>query len=569
MTDKDRAERRRKILETYAQSGSLRQTARTLGYGLNAVRRVLRGADMLKVPTSSGPKRPSKLDPFRAVIERLVLDEQLWTVLVFEELRSLGYEGGETVLKDYVRRLRPSSKLRVTTRLEHPPGEEGQVDWSPYGVTLGGERQVVHAFSMVLPFSRFLVVRFALDEKLETLIALHEEAFGVLGAVPRRMTYDNMTTVGRHVGPGEVQLNAQFEAYAQSRGFDIHILPPARPTLHGAVERPFGYIENNCLARARFRFDSLAHLNVHAAKWCQDVANVRVHGTTRERPVDRLVRERPLMLPLGHIPAEPCRTLARLVRSDFCVTVDTNHYSVPPRCVGQPATVKLYAERLEVLVGGETVAVHELCRAQHQRRVLPEHEEQFLRVTPSRRLLEQAFTRLGPAAEQYYEGLRAQRGHGAGYHLQRILRLADRHGSSVVVGAMAHAARYGNYSASAVGHLIAGRPEALARKATPDDGLQSAPPERVARWLEGLHVEQRNLADYDRMLAGLDGLPAAAPALPSENDLHAGTEQGRFESARAPRGRSDPSPRAHPTATPAVLPHTSADRPSPAPSQES
>lgn len=69
---------------------------------------------------------------------------------------------------------------------------------------------------------------------------------------------------------------------------------------------------------------------------------------------------------------------------------------------------------------------------------------------------------------------------------------------------MAHAARYGNSSASAVAHLIAGRSEAPAARPAPGDGLSSVPPERVQRWLEGLHVEQRNLADYDRMIAELD-----------------------------------------------------------------
>lgn len=503
MTEQQRIERRLAVQAAYAATGTIRGAMRRSGYSINTVRRVLRGQDEAR-PVSSRPKRPSKLDPFAALIRGLVLEEQLSAVLIFEELRALGYDGSYTILKERVRRLRPRPKVRVTTRLEHPPGEEGQVDWSPYSVLLGGERCVVHAFSLVLPFSRFMVVRFALDEKLETLIALHEEAFGVLGAVPRRMTYDNMTTVGRHVGAGEVQLNAHFEAYASSHGFDIHIIAPARPTLHGSVERPFAYVEGNCLARARFCFDSLAGLNAHAASWCQDVANVRVHGTTRERPVDRLVRERPLMLPLRGVPEAPYRTLARSVRSDFCVTVETNGYSVPPRHVGQPATVKLFAEHLEILVDAETVAVHQVCRERHQRLVLPEHEAQFQHVTPSRRLLEQAFMRLGPCAQDYYEGLRAQRGQGAGYHLQRILKLADRHGSAVVTGAMAHAARYGNYSASAVAHLIAGHPGVPIARGASDGALQSAPPERVRRWLEGMDVEQRELTDYDRMLAELD-----------------------------------------------------------------
>jgi len=186
------------------------------------------------------------------------------------------------------------------------------------------------------------------------------------------------------------------------------------------------------------------------------------------------------------------------VGHDFCVAVDTNRYSVPPRSVGQPATIRLYDERLEVLVHGAVVAVHARCSGRHQRKVLPEHEEAFKRCTPRRKLLEQAFVRLGPAAEKYYDGLRTQRGRGAGYHLQRILRLADRHGAAAVTGAMAHAARYGNYSADAVARVIAGR---ALRGQTPDDHRQApVPPQSVQQWLEGIDVEGGDLADYDRII---------------------------------------------------------------------
>ena len=185
--------------------------------------------------------------------------------------------------------------------------------------------------------------------------------------------------------------------------------------------------------------------------------------------------------------------------------------------------------------------------------MLPEHEEDFKRLTPSRRLLEQAFTRLGPCAQDYYQGLLAQRGQGAGHHLQRILRLADRHGTAVVMGAMAHAARYGNYSASAVAHLILGRPEAPAPRTAPDDGLASAPPERVRRWLEGMHVEQRELTDYDRMIAELDAPLPDELTHPLEQQLHGGQELHGSLCARAPRVRSEPSPSDTPEATPDEL----------------
>lgn len=497
MNREDAEKRRKKILDTYKETGGIRATARQLKISIHVVRSVLRGNDVPRAVAARTPK-PSKLDAFRPVIQRLVLEDHLTAILALEEIQALGYSGSYSILKDYVRCIRPSPKIKVTTVLEHPPGAEGQVDWSPYSVKLAGETRIVHAFSLVLPFSRYMVVRFALDEVLDTLLLLHEEAFTDIGGILKLMTYDNMTTVGRHVAEDQIELNPRFEGYAKECGFDVWLIDPGRPNQHAPVERPMHYIENNCLLRRRFTFDDLDDLNRHAKTWCATVANVRVHGTTRERPVDRLMRERPFLLPLPSLRPEPFHVVARGVGSDFCVRVDTNRYSVAPKHVGQPATVRLYAERLEIWVRGEVVAAHPLCRERHQRKVLPEHEDAFKLLTSSRQLLEAAFLRLGSAARDYYEGLRTQRGRGAGYHLQRILKLADRHGASVVCGAMAYAARYGNYSAEGVARVIAGRE--ITRVTKNPSTTVSTPPERVRRWLEGLDVESGDLADYDRLI---------------------------------------------------------------------
>ena len=496
MSPEERQRRRTLILKVYSETGSIKATRRETGFAFGAIRRVLRGEDQL--PRVRRPAvRPSKLDAYKPIVQRLVLEDQLTAVLALEEIRALGYGGGYTTLKRYVRSLRPGNKPRVTTRLEHPPGVWGQVDWSPYSVLLGDEQTVVHGFGYVLPFSRWLFLRFTLDEKLETLVDMHEQLWSLLGAMPHKSSYDNMTTVGRHVGPDKVWLNPRFEDYALKYDFAIHLIDPHCPNQHPHVERNFHYIENNCLKRRRFRFADLADLNRHAAWWCDEVANVRTHGTTRERPVDRLVRERPFLKALPGARPEVHRVLSRGVGDDWCVAVDTNRYSVPPRCTGWPATVRAFSERLEIIVDGSLVAVHPVCHGRDQRLVLPEHEAEYKKSTPSRRLLEQAFVRLGEEAKTYYEGLKAQRGRGAGYHLKRILSLADRHGSSVVSGAMAHAARFGNYSAEAVARVIAGR---TMRQTTTEPGEVPMPPERVQRWLEGLDVEDRDLGDYDEMV---------------------------------------------------------------------
>jgi transposase len=159
-----RERRRERVLAAYRETGGIKATAKKLAVSIHVVRRVLRGRDGPRAAPRTQAVRPSKLDAYRPVIRRLVVDEHLTAALVLEEIRTLGYVGGHSILREYVRGLRPSSKQKVTTVVEHPPGAEGQVDWSPYRVMLGGEQRVVHAFSLVLPFSRYMVLRFALDE---------------------------------------------------------------------------------------------------------------------------------------------------------------------------------------------------------------------------------------------------------------------------------------------------------------------------------------------------------------------------------------------------------------------
>lgn len=498
MTNEEKVKRDAEIRRVYLETGNIRATARQTKCHRDTVRFVLRGVPRKK-PRRDRKRRKSKLDPFKVKLRSLILDDGLTAVLALEELQTLGFDGSYSIVKDYVGTIRPSASRTPTTPVDHPPGEEGQVDWSPYRVTLGGVLTDVHGFSFVLPHSRWQFLRFALNEQLETLTRLHDEAFDEAHAVPATMTYDNMTTVGRHTGPDEVWINPRFASWAETYGFEIRLTTPGNPKEHGSVERPFGYVENNCLRRKRFRFEDLDDLNQHARWWCNEVANVRVHGTTRRRPIDMLQMERSFMKPLPRNQPEPYRDVPRKVWTDFCVHYDTNGYSVSPRYAGRDATARVFAQRIEVLIEGDVVAVHQRSFERHQRFVLPEHEDEFKRTTPSRRLLESAFLRLGDSAKAYYEGLRAQRGRGAGYHMKRILRLADRHSASTVVSAMEHAARYGSYSADAVARVISRGAVSDPAPPTPQ-GEVPMPPDRVRRWLEGLDVEGGDLGDYDDLV---------------------------------------------------------------------
>lgn len=271
---------RSKIKQVFGETGSIRATAKKVGVSRNAVRRQIRRSHNPEAKLRTTSKRPSKLDAYKAKIQHLVQEKKLSAVRVLEEIKAIGYEGGYSILKDYIRTIRPKRQRGPTTLIDHPPGHEAQMDWSPHKVILGGREQTVHTGSIVLCFSRWLYMHFFLDETIDNVIRLHEGAFQELGAVPATITYDNMTTVGFHKGPGEVWINPRFKSFAEKLGFEVIILRPGAKDRHGMVERPFHYIENNFLAGREFA--DTEDLNRRGEVWRHQTANVRIHGTLSE-----------------------------------------------------------------------------------------------------------------------------------------------------------------------------------------------------------------------------------------------------------------------------------------------
>ena len=479
------------VLKFFKETGFIRQTAKKAGVSRKAVRRVLK---QVPVHAPVSHPRPSKLDPYKAKIGVLVREQNLSAVRVLEEIQELGYDGKYTILKDHIRTVRPTPYRKPRPPIDHPPGEEGQMDWSPHQVIMGGRRTVVQTGSVVLCFSRWIYHRHFTDQTLESVINLHEMAFQELGAVPVTMTYDNMTTVGRHTGPSEVWINPQFKAFADQYDFRIVILQPGAKERHGKVERPFHYIEHNFLAGREFQ--DMEDINRRGDIWRANTANVRNHGTLRERPLDRLERERAYLNPLSHeISGTFFKKVDRLIHIDFCVAIDTNHYSTSPNLIGQTAEVRLFKSHLEIWVNKQLDAKHTYIKGKHQRQVLPEHEAVYKKMSGQTQLLKHAFLRLGKPALSYYDGLKKHRGAAAGYHLQRILTYVDRHGADVVAGALAHAQRYGAYSADAVLRIIQGK----GQKKNPV--IPPAPvSENIRDWLRSCAVEEQAPELYDKII---------------------------------------------------------------------
>jgi transposase len=221
-------------------------------------------------------------------------------VRLLDEIRAAGYDGGYTQLKAFVRHVRPTPAPEPVIRFETPAGRQGQVDFARFRFPWG----VRYALLVVLGYSRLLWCRFYPHQDIATLIDGLEEAFRYFGGVPQELLFDQMKAVitrDLRLQGGALVRNLEFLRFAHHWSFTPRACRPYRAQTKGKVERPVRYLRDNFVYGRTFVND--ADLDQQRRQWLDDVANVRVHGTTRERPRDRFDRdERLLLQPLAPRP---------------------------------------------------------------------------------------------------------------------------------------------------------------------------------------------------------------------------------------------------------------------------
>jgi transposase len=485
------------IRKLHGEGQAKREIARQLKIDPGTVRTALRRAAHLE-----RKRRPSKLDPFKPLIHKLVLTDELSCVRVLEEIQALGYRGGDNILKGYVRTFRPSSVRRPHLRFETEPGVQGQVDLSPYTVLLSGEPTPVVCFSLVLGYSRWHFIRFLLHADVHSICHCHVLAFEDAGGVPHEILYDRMKQVVLESHKDGVVFHPVFARLVDFYGYRAVPLAPGYKEGKGKVETLFKYVEGNFLPGRTFV--DLDDLNQKAQTWLIEVARVRVHRTTQEQPAARLTREQPSLIPLPPHRFEAGVVVPRLVGADFCVAWDTNRYSVPPRFVGRSAMVRILEGRIEILIDGAVVAAHVVRVTKYQHYVAPEHEAEFRATCTSRHVLKDQFQRLGAIAEPFAQGLIDQHGGSAGYHMGQILKLADKIGVARVAEALRHAARYGAFDHNAVARIVAGKPAKASGR--PPEG-RAGTPTQLDQYLKGTGVHQRSPDGYAKLTGKADPSP--------------------------------------------------------------
>jgi transposase len=437
---------------------TIAQIARALGVHAQTVAKwVKRSQFRARQPAP----RSSRLDPFKAQIVRLLETHPYSAQQIFQRLREDGFAGGFTILKDYVRKVRPVRR-EAFLKLSFAPGECAQLDWGEYGsIGVGSTRRRLSFFIMVLCYSRLMYVEFTVSQTMEHFLAAHEHAFAAFHGIPARLMIDNLKSavLQRVVGEAPV-FNPRYLDFARHWGFDISPCNVAKGNEKGRVENGVGYVKKNFLNGLDFL--DFSAVNPAAQVWLAAIANVRIHGETHQRPVDLFIEEQPRLRPLNPMPYDIASVKSLRASKQFRVALDTNHYSVPAEYASQRVTLKATPDWVCIYHQDKLIARH--VRSYDRRKDIedPDHPKALLaqrRNAREQRLLVQ-FLSLSRHAQVYYEGIE-QRRLNPRHHLRKIVALSEIYGVQAVERAIQDGIAFHAYSCEYIANILEMRARAL------------------------------------------------------------------------------------------------------------
>jgi len=371
------------IIKLWKDGKSKKAISRAVNHDVKTIRKIIKLHQQSLTSVTYKP-RASLLDNFKVNIQQYV-EQDLSNVRVFEEIRRFGYLGSYSLLTNFTRTLKDNPKICV--RFHSLPGEEAQVDFGDVGRLPNADGKVAraYAFNMRLSYSRLDYYEIVFDQKVETFIKCHINAFKYFKGVPKQVKIDNLKSAiieASFYEPIYQNFYATLAAY-----YDFTIVPcrVRKPQEKGKVESGIKYIQNNFFAGRNFADNQAMELQLK--DWLDNYANCRVHGTTKEKPIDlftfkeasalKTLPEEELILGSVHL---------RKVHSDCHITADNNYYSVPYKYVGETVEVELTEGLVKICTDNEQIALHSRIKGKGQFSTVPAHYPKYKEFSSSSEL---------------------------------------------------------------------------------------------------------------------------------------------------------------------------------------
>ena len=365
-------EERFMIKKLHRQGVTISEIGRQTGHDRKTIRAIINGP----VTPSQKKRKPKarKIDPFVPYLEKRIEQGVLNAQKLYQEILVKGYTGKDRAVRTFVQPYRAGRCRQATVRFETEPGQQAQVDWGSFGtIEYYGRQRRLYAFVMTLGWSRAMYLEFTLSADAAWWLRCHLHAFHYFDGVPREVLHDNLkTAVLSRTADGKIHWHPRYLDFAHYYGFSPRACRPYRAQTKGKVESGIKYIRGNFWPG--LVYSDLADLNRQALHWLDTVANIRVHGTTKEAPFERLVKEdlQPLS---GKADYDTSLISYRRSTKDCLVSYEGNYYSVPFVHAQQQLMLK-ETESGELFVftlDGLELARHYLALGRHQRVVVARH----------------------------------------------------------------------------------------------------------------------------------------------------------------------------------------------------
>lgn len=326
------------------------------------------------------PKRRKKLEGLDKWLEETFYLHKGNAAVVHQELKRqhqivVNPSTVERAVKPFRHKL--VSEAIATVRFETPPGKQMQIDFGSLNIEIAGEERRVHFFAAILGYSRRQYIHAFPHERQVAWFEGMEGAFRYFGGIPEQVLLDNAKALVLSHNPltREVVFNDKLRTFASYWKFTPKACAPYRARTKGKDENTVKYLKKNAIAGRKF--SSWENLQEHLAWWMKEISDMRIHGTTGEKPIDRFLRDEASQLHpvLGKPPFYQIRELKRIVQADACVEVDTNFYSVPWKWIKKPVLVQVMDQEVKIFYGSEELASHAVCLGRRQRSINPNHME--------------------------------------------------------------------------------------------------------------------------------------------------------------------------------------------------
>jgi len=472
----------------FAERWSMRKIARHLHVGRRTIAQYL----VTPARTAARRKRASKLDPFKATIaELLEQDAEASAMVIAQRLRPLGFDGGLSILKEHLQRVRVYTPARrAYVRMEPAAGERFEIDWGHFGVlSYQGHTRKLYAFCLVECHSRKLYVEFTHSQSFATFARCHIHAFQYLSGVARELWYDNLATaVAEHDG-NLVRFHPRFLAFAREYGFLPRACHVRAAWEKGKIERSVGYLRQSFWPLRTFT--DLADVNQQVRQWLAQVADQRRHRETNQTPQERFQPEALRAVPV--ISPDYREVAEALVHKDLRLSFDGNRYCVPPRYVGRHLTIKADSSSLTVYDQHQEIVAYARCWQRGQVVGGERFQKELLAQLAAAQCSaaqQRLVALLGPTCELYLRRL-ADTDRCLARQVRQLLALVREYGPDAVVAALSKAHAAGAFGSDYIANLL--RQQQTRRELQPPLRFQDPV-------LNELATDPLSLLDYDRFI---------------------------------------------------------------------